>query len=157
MRALARVLAFSVPLARCQMQRSLTTHSLDVDRSTMKAVLAPKDSSAHTATVRGRPRAARRTAGPKRRKSICCQSRVRNGARAARGDAGRGPRLRQVILSHGLGDTSQGWLDAAAFFAQALPHTKFVLPTAPTQVRGAWGYGWRCGAPGDRPRVRCSR
>ncbi|KAL7507446.1 hypothetical protein ACHAXN_004629 [Cyclotella atomus] len=38
-----------------------------------------------------------------------------------------------VILCHGLGDTADGWVDPARFLANKLPHTKFILPTAPTQ------------------------
>lgn len=38
-----------------------------------------------------------------------------------------------VVILHGLGDTSQGFLDVAQHLATRLPHVKFVLPTAPTQ------------------------
>lgn len=39
-----------------------------------------------------------------------------------------------VILCHGLGDSSQGWLDVAvSMLAPAVPHARFVLPTAPTR------------------------
>jgi len=38
-----------------------------------------------------------------------------------------------VVLMHGLGDTSAGWADVADALADALPHVKFVLPTARTQ------------------------
>lgn len=38
-----------------------------------------------------------------------------------------------VVILHGLGDTSQGFLDVAQHLATQLPHVKFVLPTAPTQ------------------------
>lgn len=38
-----------------------------------------------------------------------------------------------VIILHGLGDTSQGFLDVAEHLASQLPHVKFILPTAPTQ------------------------
>ena len=37
-----------------------------------------------------------------------------------------------VILSHGLGDTADGWTDAAGEMARQLPHIKWILPTAPT-------------------------
>ena len=37
-----------------------------------------------------------------------------------------------VILSHGLGDTADGWTDAAGEMARHLPHIKWILPTAPT-------------------------
>jgi len=33
----------------------------------------------------------------------------------------------------GLGDSANGFLDVAQMFAQQMPHTKFILPTAPTQ------------------------
>jgi len=38
-----------------------------------------------------------------------------------------------VIITHGLGDTSEGWLDAAEEFSQRMPHIKFILPNAPVQ------------------------
>lgn len=38
-----------------------------------------------------------------------------------------------VIISHGLGDTAAGMQDIGAMFAQRMPRTKFVMPTAPTQ------------------------
>jgi lysophospholipase-2 len=39
-----------------------------------------------------------------------------------------------IIFMHGLGDTAEGWIDTAAdYFAPALPHAKFILPTAPTR------------------------
>jgi lysophospholipase-2 len=37
-----------------------------------------------------------------------------------------------VILSHGLGDTADGWSDAALEMSGHLPHVKWVLPTAPS-------------------------
>jgi predicted esterase len=37
-----------------------------------------------------------------------------------------------VILSHGLGDTADGWSDAALEMARHLPHIKWILPTAPS-------------------------
>lgn len=37
-----------------------------------------------------------------------------------------------VILSHGLGDSADGWTDAAEEMARQLPHIKWILPTAPT-------------------------
>lgn len=37
-----------------------------------------------------------------------------------------------VIMSHGLGDTADGWKDAAYEMSRSLPHVKWVLPTAPT-------------------------
>lgn len=36
-----------------------------------------------------------------------------------------------VILSHGLGDTAEGWSDAALEMSRHLPHVKWILPTAP--------------------------
>jgi lysophospholipase-2 len=36
-----------------------------------------------------------------------------------------------VILSHGLGDTAEGWSDAALEMSRHLPHIKWILPTAP--------------------------
>jgi len=38
-----------------------------------------------------------------------------------------------IIISHGLGDTAEGFVDVAENFANELPHVKFILPTAPTQ------------------------
>jgi predicted esterase len=39
-----------------------------------------------------------------------------------------------VVLSHGLGDSAEGWIDTAAnAIAPRLPSVRFVLPTAPTQ------------------------
>lgn len=39
-----------------------------------------------------------------------------------------------VIFMHGLGDTAHGWIDmVAGMFAPALPHVKFILPTARVQ------------------------
>ena len=38
-----------------------------------------------------------------------------------------------VIICHGLGDTSDGFVDVAAHLSSAMPHAKFVLPTAPTR------------------------
>ena len=37
-----------------------------------------------------------------------------------------------IILSHGLGDTADGWKDAAFEMSNRLPHVKWILPTAPT-------------------------
>jgi lysophospholipase-2 len=37
-----------------------------------------------------------------------------------------------VILSHGLGDTAEGWEDAAYEMSKKLPHIKWILPTAPS-------------------------
>ena len=37
-----------------------------------------------------------------------------------------------VVFLHGLGDTALGWCGAAEFWSQTMPHTKFILPTAPT-------------------------
>ena len=37
-----------------------------------------------------------------------------------------------VILSHGLGDSADGWSDAAAEMSKHLPHVKWILPTAPS-------------------------
>lgn len=38
-----------------------------------------------------------------------------------------------VVVMHGLGDSSQGWLDVAAMWAKAFPSARFVLPTAPVR------------------------
>mmetsp|Transcript_7026 Transcript_7026/g.10656 ORF Transcript_7026/g.10656 Transcript_7026/m.10656 type:complete len:315 (-) Transcript_7026:578-1522(-) len=38
-----------------------------------------------------------------------------------------------VVISHGLGDTAEGFVDVAENLATAMPHVKFILPTAPTQ------------------------
>jgi len=38
-----------------------------------------------------------------------------------------------VFLMHGLGDTAAGWSDVAQMLSPALPHARFVLPTAATQ------------------------
>ena len=38
-----------------------------------------------------------------------------------------------VIFSHGLGDTSDGWISLARGWSKKFPYIKFVLPTAPTQ------------------------
>ena len=37
-----------------------------------------------------------------------------------------------VILSHGLGDTADGWADAAMELSKRLPHIRWILPTAPS-------------------------
>mmetsp|Transcript_7701 Transcript_7701/g.11060 ORF Transcript_7701/g.11060 Transcript_7701/m.11060 type:complete len:348 (-) Transcript_7701:251-1294(-) len=38
-----------------------------------------------------------------------------------------------IVISHGLGDTSEGFADVAEHLARELPYAKIVLPTAPTQ------------------------
>mmetsp|Transcript_8273 Transcript_8273/g.10838 ORF Transcript_8273/g.10838 Transcript_8273/m.10838 type:complete len:344 (-) Transcript_8273:33-1064(-) len=38
-----------------------------------------------------------------------------------------------VVISHGLGDTAEGFADVAEMLAKEMPYCKFVLPTAPTQ------------------------
>lgn len=38
-----------------------------------------------------------------------------------------------IVISHGLGDTAEGWADVAEHLASKLPYIKFILPTAPTQ------------------------
>lgn len=38
-----------------------------------------------------------------------------------------------IIICHGLGDTSEGFLDVAQHLSKHVPHVKFILPTAPTQ------------------------
>jgi lysophospholipase-2 len=38
-----------------------------------------------------------------------------------------------VVISHGLGDTAEGFADVAKMIASQMPHLKIVLPTAPTQ------------------------
>lgn len=52
-----------------------------------------------------------------------------------------------VILMHGLGDTADGWESSATdFFGPALPHARFILPTAasrPITVNGGMAMpGW---------------
>ncbi|RYG52148.1 hypothetical protein EON67_01845 [archaeon] len=56
-----------------------------------------------------------------------------------RGSKAAPPPTATVILMHGLGDTADGWVDAAEFMARSLPHVQFVLPTAtkePVTVNG---------------------
>ena len=36
-------------------------------------------------------------------------------------------------MTHGLGDSAEGFADVAEMWARQLPYVKFVLPTAPTQ------------------------
>jgi len=38
-----------------------------------------------------------------------------------------------VVISHGLGDSAEGFADVAEQFASQMPWLKFILPTAPTQ------------------------
>jgi lysophospholipase-2 len=38
-----------------------------------------------------------------------------------------------VVISHGLGDSAEGFVDVAEHLASQMPHLKFILPTAPTQ------------------------
>ena len=38
-----------------------------------------------------------------------------------------------VVISHGLGDTAEGFADVAEQFASRYPWLKIILPTAPTQ------------------------
>ena len=38
-----------------------------------------------------------------------------------------------VFMLHGLGDTAAGWTDVAFMLRDAVPHAKWVLPTAPTR------------------------
>jgi len=38
-----------------------------------------------------------------------------------------------VVLSHGLGDTADGFADVAVVLSRSMPHVKFIVPTAPTQ------------------------
>jgi len=38
-----------------------------------------------------------------------------------------------IVISHGLGDSSEGFADVAQHLARELPYAKIVLPTAPTQ------------------------
>ena len=52
------------------------------------------------------------------------------------------PASASVIFSHGLGDTAEGWEDAARKWAEHLPHVRFVLPTAPVQPV-TWNGGMR--------------
>jgi predicted esterase len=44
------------------------------------------------------------------------------------------PHTATVIFLHGLGDTGQGWQSTARRLATALPHIKFILPTAPERA-----------------------
>ena len=37
-----------------------------------------------------------------------------------------------IILTHGLGDTADGWADAAVELSKRLPHVRWILPTAPS-------------------------
>ncbi len=36
-----------------------------------------------------------------------------------------------VVIMHGLGDSAEGFSDVAEILARAMPHVKFILPTAP--------------------------
>lgn len=36
-----------------------------------------------------------------------------------------------VLVLHGFGDSAAGWFEPALFWAERLPHARFVLPTAP--------------------------
>jgi lysophospholipase-2 len=38
-----------------------------------------------------------------------------------------------IVISHGLGDTAEGFADVAQMIAKQMPHLKIILPTAPTQ------------------------
>lgn len=38
-----------------------------------------------------------------------------------------------IIICHGLGDSSEGFVDVAQHLSAKLPYAKFILPTAPTQ------------------------
>lgn len=38
-----------------------------------------------------------------------------------------------VVISHGLGDTAEGFADVAEHLSKVFPYCKFILPTAPTQ------------------------
>jgi lysophospholipase-2 len=38
-----------------------------------------------------------------------------------------------LVISHGLGDTAEGFADVAQMIAASMPHLKIILPTAPTQ------------------------
>eukprot|EP00522_Entomoneis_paludosa_P008893 CAMPEP_0172450766 /NCGR_PEP_ID=MMETSP1065-20121228/8991_1 /TAXON_ID=265537 /ORGANISM="Amphiprora paludosa, Strain CCMP125" /LENGTH=281 /DNA_ID=CAMNT_0013202587 /DNA_START=265 /DNA_END=1110 /DNA_ORIENTATION=- len=38
-----------------------------------------------------------------------------------------------VVISHGLGDTAEGFADVAEMLSKEMPYVKFILPTAPTQ------------------------
>lgn len=38
-----------------------------------------------------------------------------------------------VFMLHGLGDTAAGWTDVAYMLRDAVPHAKWVLPTAPVR------------------------
>jgi len=46
-----------------------------------------------------------------------------------------------IILMHGLGDTADGWEDVAETMSRAMPHIKFILPTAtnmPVTMNGGY-------------------
>jgi len=38
-----------------------------------------------------------------------------------------------IVISHGLGDSAEGFVDVAEQLSTAMPYCKFILPTAPTQ------------------------
>lgn len=38
-----------------------------------------------------------------------------------------------VVITHGLGDTAEGFVDVAEHLSTIMPYCKFILPTAPTQ------------------------
>ena len=43
-----------------------------------------------------------------------------------------GKHVSTIIFSHGLGDTAEGWLDAARYWQRKMKDSRFVLPTAPS-------------------------
>lgn len=47
-----------------------------------------------------------------------------------------------VILLHGLGDTSAGWKPLGMQMQGALPHVKWIFPTAPMVCHNKSGMGW---------------
>lgn len=38
-----------------------------------------------------------------------------------------------IVISHGLGDSAEGFADVAEHLSKVMPYCKFILPTAPTQ------------------------
>ena len=47
--------------------------------------------------------------------------------------ANEGDQSALIVISHGLGDSSEGFADVAQMLHTKMPYAKFILPTAPTQ------------------------
>ncbi len=63
-----------------------------------------------------------------------------------------------VVVLHGLGDTALGWVDAAQFWQQTMPHTRFILPTAADRpVTLNFGMESACQTPATQPRAARAR